>query len=243
MKHIDILAPETLSGAIPLPGALPPAPAVMRILDQFNREEIGNTIEVLVALLDICDAPADPDEPEFRKFAAGDLRNRNDGMPGTPDDGEAIGDELDHAWPEWHARGKRRVTAGGYEMAPPTGLSPSEDDEDDDPAGQYDEDCYSAPGTPHGEGAGCPISDNDHGIDDVRHDADDDMEREQLPGDVPMLKVYSLEPDPATGERTYLGRSNMMSTFRVGRPGERSADSGAIHWQGMDPARLPGTPV
>lgn len=166
MKHIDILAPETLSGAIPLPGALPPAPAVMRILDQFNREEIGNTIEVLVALLDICDAPTDPDEPEFRNYAAGDLRSRNDGLPGTPDDGEPVGDELDHSWPEWHARGKRRVTAGGYEMAPVGaifGVAASigtEDDEDDDPAGQYDEDAYTGP-LPKGEGPGCKISDDD----------------------------------------------------------------------------------
>lgn len=134
MKHIDILAPETLSGAIPLPGALPPAPAVMRILDQFNREEIGHTIEVLVALLDICDAPGDPDEPDFRQIEAGDLRNRGDGMPGDPQDGEAVGDELDHSWPEWHSRGRKRVTAGGYEMAAIGGSfgvnSPSEDDEE-----------------------------------------------------------------------------------------------------------------
>ncbi|WP_299309849.1 hypothetical protein [uncultured Croceicoccus sp.] len=38
--------------------------------------------------------------------------------------------------------------------------------EDDDPAGQYDEDYYTGP-TKRGYGPGCPISEPDHGIDDL----------------------------------------------------------------------------
>lgn len=53
---------------------MPPAPAVMAILDRFNRDEIGHTIEVLVALLDVWDG--DPDA-------------------------EPNGDERDAAWIEW----------------------------------------------------------------------------------------------------------------------------------------------
>lgn len=163
---------ETGTAPVTLPGSIPPAPAVMRILDRFNRDELGNTIEVLVALLDIWDAPGDPDEPDFRQLADTDLASRNDGKPGDPDDGEHVGDELDHSWPEWHARGKKRVTAGGYEMAPPTGLSPSEDDEDDDPAeeddpqGECSEDEISCAAGHWGgyrdfrdQGPGCPYSD------------------------------------------------------------------------------------
>ncbi len=41
------------------------------------------------------------------------------------------------------------------------------DAEDDDPAGQYDEDYYTGPAKA-GYGPGCTISDDDHGIDDLR---------------------------------------------------------------------------
>lgn len=54
---------------VTLPSVIPPAPAVMAILDRFNRDELGNAIEVLVALLDIWDGDADielaGDETDF----------------------------------------------------------------------------------------------------------------------------------------------------------------------------------
>lgn len=106
--------------------------------------------------------------------------------------------------------------------------------EDDDPAGQCDEDgMNTGTGSYYGlryAGPGCPISDTD--------------EREQMPGDVPALHVFSLEHDPATGQRTYLGRSNMTSAFRVGGAGELSADSGAVHiLRGWATPLSPGVPV
>lgn len=49
---------------VTLPGSIPPAPAVMAILDRFNRAELGNTIEVLVALLDVWDGDEDLEEDD-----------------------------------------------------------------------------------------------------------------------------------------------------------------------------------
>lgn len=46
-------------GALERIGQAPPPPAVMRILNRFNRDELGNAIEVLVALLDIWDGEPD----------------------------------------------------------------------------------------------------------------------------------------------------------------------------------------
>ena len=50
---------------IPLPGTLAPAPAVMAILNRFNREEISNAIEVLVGLLDAWDGDPDSEEDDL----------------------------------------------------------------------------------------------------------------------------------------------------------------------------------
>lgn len=58
--HADITTTEPLNlQTVILPGTIPPAPAVMRILSFFNREELGHAIEVLIALLDVWDG--DPD--------------------------------------------------------------------------------------------------------------------------------------------------------------------------------------
>lgn len=136
---------EADSPPVTLPGTIPPAPAVMRILDRFNRDELGNTIEVLVALLDVMDAPADPDEPDFQ--------STDDGLPGDPKDAELCGDEKDAAWIELQ-------TMRGSQKRGPNIASLYEDDEEDDASGQYDEDCYT--GTlPQGYGPGCKISDDD----------------------------------------------------------------------------------
>lgn len=59
MKHDVISVPETAASIVSLPGIIPPAPAVMAILDRFSREQLGHTIEVLISLLDIWDG--DPD--------------------------------------------------------------------------------------------------------------------------------------------------------------------------------------
>jgi hypothetical protein len=136
------------SAPVTLPRTIPPAPAVMRILDRFNREELGNTIEVLVALLDIWDGDPD-DEPN-----------------GDDEPLRANGDSEDGAWIEWH------TMRGSQKRGPIVLASFSEDDEDDDPAeeddpqGECSEDEISCgPGHWGGfrdfreSGPGCPYSD------------------------------------------------------------------------------------
>jgi hypothetical protein len=149
-------------GIMQHPSALPPAPAVMAILDRFNREEIGHTIEVLVALLDIWDGDPDAEtgndvEDDFTLTANAIERATSDPTVDCIDQdaGSAV---------EWHTLHKSR--RGGVML-----LAGNEDAEDDDPAGQYDEDCYTGP-RPKVEGAGCPISDPDY-----EHDG-----REELDG-------------------------------------------------------------
>lgn len=83
-----------------------------------------------------------------------DRLNQVDGDPDIEDDDpdEVQGDEKDCAWIEWD---KMAPTLKGVQNV--MGVN-NEDAEDDDPAGQYDEDCYTGP-TPRDGGAGCPISD------------------------------------------------------------------------------------
>lgn len=83
----------------------------MRILDRFNRDELGNAIEVLVALLDIWDG--DPDAED-------------------DDPAEAAGDEKDAAYVEWH------TMRGSQKRGPNILPTQNEDDEDDDPAEEDD---------------------------------------------------------------------------------------------------------
>ena len=96
----------------------------------------------------------------------------------------------------------------------------SEDDEEDDPPGQYDEDAYTAKGTPrdYNGGAGCPIADPDKGVDDDG-EPDCEMETEQLLHDVPMLPAVDLDRHP-------VGIVNLQSSFRASGKGVVSADSG-----------------
>jgi hypothetical protein len=95
----------------------PPAPpaAVMRILDRFNREELGHAIEVLVALLDVWDGDAEAEiteaEDDFAEYgqrpwygagcefsdAAECDDEREDDDPGEDDDPRELnGDEGDY---------------------------------------------------------------------------------------------------------------------------------------------------
>lgn len=145
---------------IPFPGAIPPMPAVARILARFDREQVEGFIAVALDLLDTLDRPFDPDEPDFTP--------RVDGKAGDPEDGEAVGDEGDFAWSEWHHRNATGRQAG-VEANPLENCGRSEDDEDDDPAGQMDEDGINtgqAVFCLHGiaqTGPGCILSDDDVG--------------------------------------------------------------------------------
>jgi len=134
---------------------LPPAPAVMQILSRFNREQLHGFIAVALDLADAMDG-----DPDLETCAVED-----DGtpMPKEIDFGPGCGiaDTDAAAWVEWHTKpaNTRRRGQPEYTLG-------EEDDEDDDPAGQYDEDCITGL-VSHPSGAGCPISDPDHGIDDL----------------------------------------------------------------------------
>lgn len=86
------------------------------------------------------------------------------GGAGAGEDDEPDGtDQGDISFAEWHTLPAASRRSGRID-----GLSKDdwirtihEDAEDDDPAGQYDEDCYTGP-RPKVEGAGCPIGDPDY---------------------------------------------------------------------------------
>jgi hypothetical protein len=182
------------SALVTLPSTIPPAPAVMAILDRFNRNEIGNTIEVLVALLDIWDGDSDLEvtdaeddfdpqgleaDPDPDCEDEPDFSSRSDGLPGDPDDAEPDDDgKGDPAYCEWHSLPAATRRSGALNAKPigVMGAAVAEDDEeddageDDDPSGQCDEDeVNTAFGcvqyTVGGSGPGCPIADTDHGSD------------------------------------------------------------------------------
>jgi hypothetical protein len=228
---------SALQGAFasPFVTEIPPA-VVMRLLSRYEREQLAGFIAVAIDLLDLGDGDTDVEgecsEDEISRCP--DMGAQF--LPGGP--GCNISDGGDTAWIEWHnMRGSQK--RGPNITGNPVGVF-DEDEEDDDPAGQYDEDCYTGP-APKGEGAGCSIADPG-GCEHDGREEEHDAEGEQMASDVPMLSVYSLEPNPFNGKRDYLGRSNMMSTFCVGFPGERSADTGKLHMGRMDLAK-PGAPV
>lgn len=113
-----------LEGATPHPAALPPMPAVARILAQYDRDKLASFIEVAIGLLDTLDGDPDVEmtglEDDFMEHAAdgpgcpiadsdhcaaGDDKGGSidhtgfDGAAGDPDDLEDDdpgGDALDH---------------------------------------------------------------------------------------------------------------------------------------------------
>lgn len=109
---------------------LAPMPAVMAILDRFNREEIGNTIEVLVALLDISEPDADLE------------------LHGDEQDTDGDGD--DQAWIEWSAM------RGSQKAGPNIGGHEDDEDTDSDHGGDEAEPDFAKV---WGHGAGCELAD------------------------------------------------------------------------------------
>jgi hypothetical protein len=206
----------------------------MAILNRFNVEEIGHAIEVLVALLDLCDGDTDAEEIDAEdSFVLSELALGGNDGPGC-----AVSDGGDFAWVEWerlHSSKRRGPNIAG----------PNEDDEDDDPAGQYDEDCYTGPKLPTSpyDGAGCPISDPG-GCEHDGREEEHDAESEQMGNDVPMLPVYSAEYNLFTDQRVFLGISNLQSSFRTNGGEVKSAETGAVlitHHDAL--SREPGVPV
>lgn len=200
---------------------------IASILARQTRAELDAFVSVAIALMDEVDG--DPDkEGECSEDEVS--RCTDMGRPVFADGpGCDIADAGENAWIEWQ-------TMRGSQKRGPNVTQAHEDDEDDDPAGQYDEDAFTADWTPR-DGPGCPIADSDYGVDDVAHDPDDGMEREQLPNDVPMLATYDLEGH-------YLGIGNLQSSFLTNGSEVRSADSGEMlrsNSQTVD--RRPGSPV
>ncbi|HEV7787117.1 MAG TPA: hypothetical protein VGQ28_17370 [Thermoanaerobaculia bacterium] len=159
-----------------------------------------------------------------------------DGRDGDPDlepngDDELAGDEADMSYPEWHSRGRHKLTGGTAEgvVTGLTGWPLDEGDEDDDPdtgvedgpKGFDPEDDMCLAGDDRVASGSCTRASllyEDTGPGDA-----DDAEREQLHDDVPMIPVFALEPNPFNGERQLLGISNLQSSFvaaRSARPRE-----------------------
>lgn len=133
---------------------IPPAAAsrmAAKLLNRHSPHEIAEAIEVLIDMLDLIGG-----DPDLEGECSEDEVSRctDVGLP-VPSDkpGCDIADTGENAWAEWHTRGRHKLAIGGYEIA-----AGHEDAEDDDPAGQYDEDCWTGPAMPD-RGAGCPISD------------------------------------------------------------------------------------
>ena len=139
---------------VTLPNQFPPVPAVLRILSRFDRQQLHGFIAVALDLADAMDG-----DPDLETCAVED-----DGtpMPKEIDFGPGceVSDSGENAWIEWDQM-------RGSQKRGPNLVQDHEDDEEDDPAGQYDEDYYTGPAKP-GYGPGCTISDDDHGIDDLR---------------------------------------------------------------------------
>jgi hypothetical protein len=200
--------------------------------------ELGDTIEGLIAFLD--DLGGDPDLEDSHDQEA-------DTSDWEPDD-DAQGDI---AWTEWQTRGRHKADRNGAEIMARGryGSQLHEDDEDDDPDTGVEDDpqgfdpeedmCLAGDDrVASGSCTGASLLCEDTGPGDA-----DDAEREQLLHDVPALPVYSLDHEPFTDQRRFLGISNLQSSFRTNGGVVRSADSGAELRTLYDDTRKPGEPV
>lgn len=127
-----------------MPGAFPPEAAALiarRLLNKHSAHEIAEAVEVLIDVLDLIGG--DPD------------------VELNGDENDDPGDLKDAAYTEWETRGRHKLAGGLSEMAPgPAGWS--EDAEEDDPSGIFDEDGINTMlAFATGYGPGCAISDPD----------------------------------------------------------------------------------
>lgn len=139
-----------MGAIIPHPHAVPPIPAVARILSQFDREKVEAFIEIAIGLLDTLDGDPDREdgddlEDDFQ------LSWRAKGIGGRQDADTEAG-----AYAEWHTLRAAQRKAGSSVV----NACGHEDDEDDDPAGVHDEDGANTLRAPRNAGGpGCRISD------------------------------------------------------------------------------------
>lgn len=81
----------------------------------------------------------------------------------------------------------------------------------DEADGSLGEDDFSPQGAPGEPGPGCPLSDPDYAVDDKPCDEPyQDLEREQMAGDVPTVPCFAIEPDEG-GKRAFVGYWNPAS--------------------------------
>ena len=108
----------------------------------------GEMAVALLASLDRIDGDAD-DETEALEDDFTPMPSEIDFGPGC----EIADSPTDQSYVEWHTKpaNTRRRGQPEYTLG-------EEDSEEDDPAGQYDEDCHTGP-RPKVSGAGCPIAD------------------------------------------------------------------------------------
>lgn len=163
------------------------------LLNRHSPHEIAEAIEVLVDVLDLI---------------GGDPESEND------DPAEAVGDEHDAAWIEWHRmRGSQK---SGSNIA-----GQNEDDEDDDPAEDDDPDSCAA----HDDrGTDAPGGDDGQPGVPEDHENSHDHEIEQMLDDVPTVPVYAIEPNLFTGKRECLGMSNLQPSFKGNGANVKAAD-------------------
>lgn len=200
------MATNPISGPaahVTLPGDMDPRD-LFRLMSCFDPRQLAGFVDVAIGLIDL--AEGDPDIEDNADREASD------------------GDDRDVGWTEFHTRGRFKLNPG---VLSPAGQHVDEDDEEDDapeeddvgeeddPAGMIDEDGVNTvtPRSMFGEpiGPGCIISDDDG--QDMQHD-------------VPTLPVVALEPNIFTGEREFLGMSNLLTSYRSNGQTVRSADSG-----------------
>jgi hypothetical protein len=148
------MATSPLSGdaaPVTLPGTLPPAPALMRILSRHDPKRLAAFVTVAIDLLDVLDGDSDC-EGECSEDEVS--RCTDTGQPVTSDGpGCDIADAGENASIEWHTM--RRSQKRG-----PNVTQSHEDAEDDDPDSGIEDD-------PRGFDP-----EEDYGIDDAPHDQD-----------------------------------------------------------------------
>ena len=117
---------------------------------------------------------------------------------GQGEAGCSVSDPGDYSYSEWISRGRHRAYGPGYEVPPDIWTRRwHEDDEDGD------QDTGVEDGSAGDDGAPSDPEDAESS-----HDAEEtyeDLEREQMIGDVPAPHVFALEPNIFTGERERLG--------------------------------------
>ncbi|AEG50768.1 hypothetical protein Sphch_3153 [Sphingobium chlorophenolicum L-1] len=209
-----------------------PMPAVSAILSRYDRETLAAFITVAIDLMDAADG--DPDiEP-------------------NGDEDDDPGDLRDSGWPEWHTRGKSKeafMSASRQSFVGWDGRTIRadlhEDTEIDDPAEEDDapeedgEDRCLAGDDGVFSGSALPVTYSRliSGAGD-----EDDAEVCQATDNVPAPTVFTLEYDLFRDERTVIGISNLLTSYRTNGRDIRSADTGRIHRStGHD--RKPGAPV